>query len=234
MPAKIIAIVNQKGGSGKTTVTMQMGGTLALRGKNVLVIDGDSQNSAVEWASMAPEGTPFPAKVFNLAAAGRKIHQEIKKYYDDYEYILVDCPPAADSGISKSVLLVADLALIPFIPDGLNMAAAVKIRDTIEDAQVMNSNLRSLLVLNRVESKTILTNEVIDLLPDFNMPQAETRLHKRTHYPETFLTGSTVHSLKKKAESAIDEIERLTDEVIAFLQKPLVEAQLREKEEVHG
>ncbi len=234
MAAKIIAVVNQKGGSGKTTVTMQSAGTLALRKKKVLIIDGDDQNSAVEWASMAPEGMPFPARVFNLAAAGRKIHQEIKKYYDDYEYIFVDCPPAADSPISKSVLLVADLALVPFIPDGLNMSAAVRIRDTIEDAQVMNPNLRSLLLLNRVEAKTNLTNEVLDLLPDFNMPQAKTKLHKRTYYPETFLTGSTVHSLRSKAKDAIDEVESFTDELLAFLDKPLVYSQIKEKEEAHG
>ncbi len=231
MSAKIIAVVNQKGGSGKTTVTMQSGGTLALRNKKVLIIDGDDQNSAVEWASMAPEGLPFPARVFNLAAAGRKIHQEIKKYYNDYEYIFVDCPPAADSPISKSALLVADLALVPFIPDGLNMSAAVRIRDTIEDAQVMNPDLRSLLVLNRVEAQTNLTNEVLDLLPEFNMPQAVTRLHKRTYYPETFLTGSTVHTLKSKAKSAIDEVESFTNELIEFLKKPLLESQIQEKEE---
>lgn len=234
MAAKIIAVVNQKGGSGKTTVTMQTGGTLALRKRKVLIIDGDEQNSAVEWASMAPEGKPFPARVFNLAAAGRKIHQEIKKYYEDYEYIFVDCPPAAESPISKSVLLVADLALVPFIPDGLNMSAAVRIRDTIEDAQVMNPNLRSLLLLNRVEGQTNLTNEVMNLLPDFNMPQSEIKLRKRTYYPETFLTGSTVHTLKSKAKDAIDEIEAFADELLAFLNKPLVDSQIKEKEEVHG
>ena len=235
MTASIIAVVNQKGGSGKTTVTMQVAGTLALRKRNVLIIDGDEQSSALEWAAMAPEGEPFPAKIFNLAAAGRKIHQEIKKYIHDYEYIFIDCPPAAESPISKSVLLVADLALVPFIPDGLNMSAAVRIRDAIEDAQIMNPNLRSLLALNRVEPKTILTNEVLELLPNFNMPQAKTLLHKRTHYPETFLTGSTVHSLKKKAQAAIDEIEKFTSEICDFLKKPLSESQIREKKEaVYG
>jgi len=234
MSAKIIAVVNQKGGSGKTTVTMQTGGTLALRKKVVLIIDGDDQNSAVEWASMAPEGNPFPARVFNLAAAGRKIHQEIKKYHDDYEYIFVDCPPAAESPISKSVLLVADLALVPFIPDGLNMSAAVRIRDAIEDAQIVNPNLKSLLVLNRVESKTNLTNEVLELLPEFNMPQSKVKLHKRTHYPETFLIGSTVHSLKSKARDAIDEIEAFTDELVEFLNISFVESKVEEGEAING
>lgn len=227
MPAKIIVVVNQKGGSGKTTVTMQTGGTLALREKNVLIIDGDDQNSAVHWASMAAEGSPFPTKIFNLAAAGRKIHQEIKKYYGDYEYIFVDCPPAADSPLSKSALLVADLALVPFIPDGLNMSAAIRIRDTIEDAQIMNHNLRSLLVLNRVEANTNLTQEVLSLLPGFNIPQSNVRLHKRVHYSESFLKGSTVHAFKSKAKDAINEIESFASELLSFLDKPLEACQIQ-------
>lgn len=219
MNTKIIAVVNQKGGSGKTTVSMQLGGTLALRGYKVQIVDGDEQNSALEWASMAPENRPFPARVVSLAAAGKKIHQEIKKFFNDFDYIVIDCPPAADSPVSKSALLVADLALVPFIPDGLNMTAAVRIRDTIEDAQVLNSNLKSLLVLNRVESNTKLTTEVMQLLPEFNMIQAKTKLNKRTHYPETFLLGGTVHCLKSKAKEAIEEIEKFTNEVIAKLSK---------------
>ena len=217
MAAKIIAVVNQKGGCGKTTVAIQVCGTLALQKKEVLLIDADEQNSAVEWASMAPESTPYPARVFNLAAAGRKIHQEIKKYYYDYDYIFVDCPPAAESPISKSILLVSDFALVPFIPDGLNLSASVRIRDTIQDAQILNPSLRSLLLLNRVEPKTNLTNEILELLSEFNMTQSETKLHKRTHYPESFLIGGTVHSLKSKAKDAIDEIEAFTDELLQFL-----------------
>jgi hypothetical protein len=49
------------------------------------------------------------------------------------------------------------------------------------------------------------------------MTQSETKLHKRTHYPESFLIGGTVHSLKSKAKDAIDEIEAFTDELLQFL-----------------
>ena len=148
---------------------------------------------------------------------------EIKKFYEGNEYIIVDCPPAADSPITKSVLLVADLAIVPFIPDGLNMTAAVKIRDTIEDAKIMNPYLRGLLLLNRVEPNTKITMEVMKLLPEFNMPKANIKLHKRTHYAETFLMGATVHNLKSKAKEAIEEIEAFTDEVLEFLNSPQAE-----------
>jgi chromosome partitioning protein len=148
MTAKIVCVCNQKGGSGKTTVAMHLGGTLSIKNKTCLIIDGDEQGSAVEWASMAPEGNPFPAKICSLAKAGRKIHQEIKKFKDDYDYIIIDCPPAADSPVAKSSLLVSDLALVPFIPGALDMLAAILIRNTIEDTRILNPNLISRLVLN--------------------------------------------------------------------------------------
>lgn len=217
MTAKIIAIVNQKGGSGKTTIAMQFGGTLSIREAKTLIIDADEQNSAVEWAAMAPEGNPFPSRVFNLAKAGMKIHQEIKKFIDDYDFIIVDCPPAADSPVAKSALLISDVALVPFIPDGLNMLAAVRIRDTIDAAKVLNQDLKSLLVLNRVETNTTLTKTVIDLLPQFNMTVAHTKLHKRTHYAESVLSGATVHIFKSKAKEAIEEIEQFCDEILNFV-----------------
>ncbi len=220
MEAKIIVVLNQKGGCGKTTVTIQTGGTLALRGKKVLIIDGDKQNSAVEWAAMASDECSFPASVINLSATGKTIHREIKKFYHDYEYIFVDCPPAEESPISKSALLVADLALVPFIPDGINLRPAVRIRDVIEDAQIMNKNLNCLLLLNRVEPKTNLTQTVIDLLPEFNIPISDVTLHKRTSYAETYFSGSTVHSLRSKAKDAIKEIEDFANSLLQVLHCP--------------
>lgn len=217
MPAKIIVVINQKGGSGKTTVTVQLGGTIALRGYSVGIVDGDKQNSCVDWVSMAHEGQPFPANVFNLAAADKKIHQELRKYYEHYDYIFVDCPPNADSPLGKSALLVADIAIVPFIPDGLGMASATKIRDTIEDVQTLNESLKGYLLLNRVEANTVSNKKIMDMLPEFNMPQLNTILNKRAHFSETFLYGQTVHYLKNKAKEAIIEIEQLADEVLELL-----------------
>lgn len=144
MPAKIITVANQKGGSGKTTVSMQLAGTLARRGYRVLVVDADPQATATRWAASASDDIPFPASVVGLSAANEKVHREVRKFIDDYSVIIIDCPPAADSQVPQSTLLVADLVLVPIIPSPLDMWAAVGIKQVIANVLEID-NLETLV-----------------------------------------------------------------------------------------
>lgn len=220
MTAKIIVVVNQKGGAGKTTVTINLAGSIGRRGYHTAVIDGDEQSSVVEIVSLAPEDSQLPASVIGLWKAGRKIHQEIKKFIDIYDYIIVDCPPAANSPIAQSALLIADIAIVPFIPGTIDALAAPKIRDAIEAAQVINPELKALLLLNRVESGLSIMKSIIELLPSFKMPMLKNRLNRRAPYVESPGIGNSVHQLKdrkEKIEPAVKEVENLTDEILSIL-----------------
>ena len=94
MNAKIISVINQKGGCGKTTIAMNLAGTLKIRhNKKVLIVDGDSQASATKWAGCASEETPFPCNVISLANATSKAHRSIRNFMMDYDFIIIDCSP---------------------------------------------------------------------------------------------------------------------------------------------
>lgn len=92
MSAKIVTVFNQKGGCGKTTVSMHIAGTLGVRGCKTLLVDMDEQGTATRWAAQAPEEKPFPASVIGLAPSGGAMHREVRKFMADYDYIVVDCP----------------------------------------------------------------------------------------------------------------------------------------------
>lgn len=219
MPAKIIVAANQKGGCGKTTVAMQLGGTLGRNGHRVLIVDADPQGTATRWAASALDETPFPAHVAGLAAAGGKVHREIKKYLESYDFILVDCPPAVESPVPQSVLLIADLALMPIIPSPADLWAATGTRGLIERATEINPGLQARLVVNMLQSNTSMSREVLDVLQDFGIPLTEARLHLRTAYRQSAVYGGTVHNVGREAGKAIQEVENLVKEMLSIIKK---------------
>ncbi|HEX8833186.1 MAG TPA: ParA family partition ATPase [Abditibacteriaceae bacterium] len=217
MPARIITVCNQKGGSGKTTVTMQLTGALARRGFSCLVVDADPQGTASRWAASAPDENPFPAPVVGLSAAGTKVHREVAKFVNQYDFILIDCPPAADSPVPQSALLVADLALVPLIPSPLDMWASVGIREVIDNVSSINEGLQARLVVNQCQPHTNLAKEVLELLPTFGIEACKTMLGQRTAYRQSAVFGTTVYDLDGKAPAAVQEIEALVTEALDIL-----------------
>jgi chromosome partitioning protein len=196
---------------------MQLAGALARRGNKVLVVDADPQGTASRWAASAEDEAPFPASVVGLSAASTKVHREVKKFIDDYNYIIIDCPPAADSPVSQSALLIADLALVPLIPSPLDMWAAVGIRQVIQNVGDLNDALQSRLILNQCQPKTTLMQESLEILPEFGILLARTLLQHRQIYRQSAVFGQSVHNFGNKAQAAIAEIESLTDEVLEIL-----------------
>jgi chromosome partitioning protein len=217
MPAKIIAAVNQKGGSGKTTLSMQLAGALARRGHEVLIVDADPQGTATRWAASAEDNKPFPATVAGLAAAGGRVHREVKKYVDRYDYIIIDCPPAVDSLAPQSALLIADLAVVPVIPSPPDLWASVGITKLIENARTMNEGLHAVIVLNQCQPQQVLTKDAMEILKDFQVPLAKNYLGDRAVYRQSSLYGQTVHDMGGRAEPAIREITELADELLGVL-----------------
>lgn len=183
----------------------------------MLVVDADPQGTATRWAATADDDKPFPASVVGLSAATTKVHREVKKFVADYDYIIIDCPPAADSPVPQSALLIADLALVPLIPSPLDMWAAVGIRQVIENVGEINETLQSRLVINQCQPQTSLAKEAMEILPEFGIELCGTFMHQRQVYRQSAVFGQTVHDFGSKAAPAIAEIEALTDEVLGLI-----------------
>lgn len=85
----IISFLNQKGGVGKTTLSVNVAGSLARQGHRVLLIDADKQGSATTWASLR-EDAPF--QVVSMARAN--MARDALKLAQDYTHTIIDGPPA--------------------------------------------------------------------------------------------------------------------------------------------
>ena len=216
--SKIIALVNQKGGPGKTTITMHLAGTLARRGFKVLVVDADPQGTATRWAASAPDEAAFPTNIAGLAGADVKLHREVKKFFTDYDFIVIDCPPSADSLVSQSALLIADLGLVPVIPSPPDLWAGVAIRKVIEAASGVNEHLQARLLINQRKPNTRLAAKTLELLPEYRIPLCRTQIGDREAYRHAAAYGQTVHDLGSKAAPAVREVEALTSEILSIMQ----------------
>lgn len=214
--AKIIAVVHPKGGVGKTTTSMALAGELATRGQRVLLVDADPQQSSVAWSSSAPDAVPFPAAVINLAQYGAKIHREIQKHLANYDVIIVDTPPNLEATAPQSVLLIADLALIPQPPSPADLWAARGVKKLVEIAQTVNPELRAFILPNRL-SRTSLSKAILAELDTFGIPVLKSRFTNRVAYQEAVIEGLAVGSLGKEASLAAAEVSAFADEILDLL-----------------
>ena len=214
MTAKIIVVTNQKGGCGKTTLAMNLAATIGLKNK-VMLVDGDPQGSATRWAASAHDNKPFPAAVMGLANAGDKAHREIKKYIDNYDFIIIDCPPAADNSFTASVLLIADLAIIPIVPSPTDLWSAVGIQKLINNIAAINEKLQARLVANMCQGNASISREALVLLKEFDFPKTKTDISQRTVYRQAAAFGASINDLDNA--KAKEEFGQLTKEILKLL-----------------
>ncbi|MBP9741796.1 MAG: ParA family protein [Burkholderiales bacterium] len=214
MAAKVIVVTNQKGGCGKTTLTMNLAGIIGAKAKT-LVVDGDTQGSATRWASSAPDENPFPAAVMGLANTGDKAHREIKKHIDNYDFIIIDCPPAVDNNFTASVLLIADLALIPIVPSPTDLWSAVGIQKLITNVSTINENLKARLVANMCQGNVSISKEALLLLNEFDFPKTNTDIYQRTAYRQAAAFGGSINNLDN--QKAKQEFASLIDEILTIV-----------------
>jgi chromosome partitioning protein len=229
----IIAVANQKGGCGKTTITMSLAGVLAGDGMRVLVIDADPQASAQQWAMKAgDQGIGFEVMTHPHEDIHRKVREMAAKAYD---VILVDCPPGASaaagagkdshSSISRMALLAADLVVVPVRPSMLDYLASHQLLPLLKDVGALKEQQKVFIVVNgKPPGKTRAGSEALGVAEEvFKIEGVDVRvLRSEVTTRQAFVlaptVGQTVTAYEPAGKAAL-EVKNLAEEIAQCLQQ---------------
>lgn len=210
---RVWACLNQKGGSGKTTIAVNLAACLTETGHAVLLLDLDPQRSADSWAQQAPADAPFP---FTVEAVKLEGARKLKSRLDSVAkltgaaFVVVDCPPELREE-SMTAAMLAELVLIPASPSALDLWAARRAVDLCRDARELLGGNRPGIVLipSKVVPGTVLARQIEAALADFGEPVSPA-IAERVAHREASIAGKTIvgyapHSAAHREFQALTE-----------------------------
>lgn len=211
--SKIIAVLNQKGGSGKTTIATNLARALYLADKasRVLLVDSDPQGSARDW-NAASDGNLVPTIGLDRSTLAKDI-QTVKS---NHEWIVIDGAPQI-AELAVAGIKCADVILIPVQPSPYDIWACEDLVDLIKARQeVTNGHPKAAFIISRVIKNTQLSKEIGEALEGYGLPVFKSYTTQRQIYAKSAAVGSSVLDAEQDGEAS-KEIMAIVEELKVFI-----------------
>jgi chromosome partitioning protein len=205
--ARIFTVAQQKGGAGKTTLVAHLAVSWSGQGRRVALIDIDPQGSLSLWVKQRRAERNGADLGFEFSQiAGWRLAAEAERLARDYDAVLIDSPPHAETE-ARIAVRAASLVIVPVQPSPMDLWAT---QPTLELA--WSERRPVLLVVNRMPARSRLADEMVTKLAAFDIGVAHATLGNRVAFAETMATGHGV-SEAEPASAAAHEIAALAQEI---------------------
>lgn len=204
---KVVTVAQQKGGSGKTTLAVNLAVEFRRRGLRVALLDTDPQGSLGRWFLTRRERLGETDIEFSTASAWG-VGYECEKLRKQSDIVIIDTPPKVDADL-RPALREADLVLVPVAASMVDLWATDGVFDLIA-----REGRRAAIVLNRVKSGTRLGERVATAAAELGAVATST-LGQRVIFAETLGQGLAAAEAKGPAAT---EVARLATEVLGLLE----------------
>jgi chromosome partitioning protein len=206
---EIWSLINQKGGVGKTTLSINLAHCLRVSGYKVCLVDADDQGSVRQWQSIA-DWDEFPI----VALDTKQSLKMIRTVLTGYDYVIVDTPGRI-AGVIGSAIGVSDKVIIPIQPSPYDLWGTHDAVRLIEQHIEAYGRPLAAFLISAERKRTVVAKELRKALCDYTLPVLRNKTTRRVAYLDTATCGDTVFSYVGTREAAI-EITDLAKEIIGL------------------
>jgi chromosome partitioning protein len=206
---QVVAILNEKGGCGKTTIATNLARGLQLKGLKVLIVDSDVQGSARDWGALSDD---TPAVV---GMDRPTLHKDIHKIAEGQDIVVIDGAARAEK-MQISAIKAADLVLIPVQPSAFDIWSSETVVDLVQARREVAGKPDAAFVISRQIVGTNLAGDAQRALESFDLPVLEGRTAQRVIYAEAAAEGRSVIDADPSSKAA-EEVRRIVNDTLTLL-----------------
>jgi chromosome partitioning protein len=208
----IITLAHQKGGVGKSTLSLNLYGYFSQNGYKSVLVDIDPQGSITSLLQIFDES----GNINLIERTSFKSYAELEEKIADFDIVLIDTPPYLSKELYEC-LAISHFVLIPCKASPFDALAVVQTLEVISEEQKKNTNLSAGIVLTMTVANTTLPQQIRESLKKHNVPVFETEIRNRIAYARSLLFSG--HVVNDEAKSAKEEMANLAQEIINLLSK---------------
>lgn len=225
----VISIINEKGGSGKTTLAVNLAARLAEDGDNVLLIDADPQKSTEVFSDMRSQSGLKPL-FSNVSRTGVSLGDEIERMNKAFDSIIIDTG-GRDSKEMRKAMLKSHLVIIPTIPSQYDVPVLENMLDIYDESRQVNEKLLAFVLVNRASPNPFLHKD-LENLREFvatirtekgfsNVMLLENSLFERQAYRKCVVEGKSIKEFCDKTDKALQDFENFYQEILQLAKERL-------------